>query len=84
VVLAAGTGSPLGGAAAMLGFAATSGAGLALAGTIAAQLRVMGRGAGRVLAAGLLAGALVLVWRPIPSLLAEPGATACPLHARSH
>lgn len=79
-LLAAGTGSVLGGSASMIGFAAASAVALALAGTIAARLRSVGGWASRLLAAGLIAGALLMSWRPVPALLAAPEVASCPMH----
>jgi sulfite exporter TauE/SafE len=83
VVLAAATAHPMSGAATMVGFATTTGVAVIAAGYLASRLRST-RLRSRVLAAVLIAGAVVMVLRPLPSLLAEPGAEAaasCPLHA---
>jgi hypothetical protein len=74
LILAASTGTLLGGVAVMLGFVAASGAGLAVASYYAARLS---HGLVRFapLIAGLCLGAAVLLAaRPVRSLLKEPGA----------
>lgn len=71
-LLAAGTGDALGGAAAMIGFAGASGAGLVALAALARRLRPhLARDAvlRQVVASALIVGALVLAARPVPALL---------------
>ena len=87
VLVAAGTGGALLGAAAMLGFATTSGLGLAVAGMVGAHVPQASVRARRVLAAGLALGAIVFALRPLPSLQGAddachtPATISAPTHA---
>lgn len=80
VLLAASSGSALGGAAAMGAFATTSAIGLGVVSVLVARFRThLARGAppwmGRAFAALLLVGAVVLVVRPIDALRTEDPVT---------
>ncbi len=75
-LVAAGAGSIASGATAMAGFAVASGLPLIAAAALGQGVRAMPFGARRVLAAGLVLGALVTLARPIPSLLNE-GSPSC-------
>lgn len=75
LLIAASAGGPAWGAASMGAFAASSGVGLLAAGWIArAQRSPTGR---RGIAAVLLVGALIVVARPVASVVAEGAAPAC-------
>jgi sulfite exporter TauE/SafE len=86
VLLAAGSGTALDGAAVMLGFSLTSGAGVLVAGALASRVRrISNPRRRRVLAGALLIGAAILIARPIPALThenhSEPAMHDCPLHS---
>jgi len=72
LLIAAGSGSIVGGALSMLAFAGTSMFGLLGASLLAAKLRTLGLGPRRMLAVALALGAIVLVLRPIDALRGEP------------
>lgn len=85
LVLAAGTGSPVAGAAVMLGFVTASGVGLLVAGALVARVAVLRRPElSRIVAVVLAVGALLLVLRPIPTIGSDRPACHAPQHdARS-
>lgn len=83
LAVAASSGSPFLGAAAMLAFSATSGPGVLASGLLAKLLAKAGAGR-RVLAAALVVGAVIIAMRPLhlaPSSEESSDAPAtCPLH----
>ena len=80
VMAAAALGSPAAGAVAMASFASLSGLALVSLSSVGRRL-ALGVSGRRALAVGLLAGAALMVWRPIPMLRSEAGVPAC--HAQS-
>jgi sulfite exporter TauE/SafE len=83
LLLAASSGSALGGALTMLVFAAVSGVGLSVVSAVASKLRrLIGQGVEapflrRVLATALMVGALLMVVRPVSQLTSERETPSC-------
>ncbi|MEM9191600.1 MAG: sulfite exporter TauE/SafE family protein [Myxococcota bacterium] len=78
IALAAGAGSPLGGALGMIAFATTSAAGLLGAGWMFGWLTAPRRKtASRIAAAALAVGAVLFAIRPLPTLRSAESAPAC-------
>jgi sulfite exporter TauE/SafE len=83
LLLAASSGSALGGALTMLTFASVSGLGLLVVGAVATKLRTLiGQGVEapflrRVLATALLVGAVLMVVRPVTQLTSESETPSC-------
>jgi sulfite exporter TauE/SafE len=74
VLVAAGSGAPLSGAAAMVAFGVASGGGLVIVSALSAQLarRATSRGLRLGLAAVLVVGAVVMAVRPLSTLRGDP------------